>query len=463
MKHKKYNLKNAILIFVAVFLAIFLVSSLFLTVDFSATATDLRYYRIAGILLFATLELGVLLEMNILNLRSKFPLIKSSKASKHILFWCITVLLAILLFFIPYNMTSVGFRDQLNKNDTHVQNNHVSNPKVTTTTKTSEASTDNATSNTFTTTHGSTLTQPKAPTTTITTPSSTSQNNETTTVTTSSEALPLTWETLSKQPDRYTFVLTLLGENFHTRQYADSAFSDLTVSEKQLVQELYDYANTHEALPSALTETFTAFCVGEEYENMILEAYNNPFYNALSKSFVVGWKADNTYHISIKEDLPSTTHLTQPEYVVGEMPLILTFDDTEHSVGNCSVKLTKIELVNSSFNSRFIRIHATIVNRSSEETYISCGKDEQFFIGQYYANDEIERIGWNDNYHWRVDPDIETDLGWTLNPNETREVCVSGVFHTEKKLKYTDKPRLDLYFVSNEETLTININRKTDE
>ena len=71
MKNKPINIKNIILAVCAIIIAILLLASFFITVDFPADAKDLQLYRIAGVLLLTTFEIGTLLEMNLFGLRKK--------------------------------------------------------------------------------------------------------------------------------------------------------------------------------------------------------------------------------------------------------------------------------------------------------------------------------------------------------------------------------------------------------
>lgn len=153
-------------------------------------------------------------------------------------------------------------------------------------------------------------------------------------------------------------------------------------------------------------------------------------------------------------------------FVVEESPFTYTFDENEYVVGNCSVILRKVEIVNTIHKAypdnttyaKFIRIQATVRNNSPQEVYLTNRKTGSYLIGKYYGNDGETDIGWNNNYKWKIDSDIKTDYGWTIGANQTKDICVSGVFIDSDRLKYDDEPKLDLYFVSEEETLTITIN-----
>lgn len=275
----------------------------------------------------------------------------------------------------------------------------------------------------------------------------------------------VSWNELSGKPDRYKLVLTLLGENFNKRSYNDSTYSKLTSQEKELVKALFEYTDKYDELPYDFTATFTAFCVGPEFENMFIEGNDHPFYAALSKSFDISWRSDDTYYIDIKNE-PEETMNIMDEYIVEESPLTLNFDENKCNIGNCTVSLTKIEIVNKPFKSspgystysKFIRIYATVKNNSPDETYVTVRKPGGVIIGKYYGTDDDVIIVSNNNYKWKVNSDIKTSDGWTLNPYETMEICVSGVFTNTDRLKYSDMPKMDLYFCNEDEILTIPVN-----
>ena len=155
-----------------------------------------------------------------------------------------------------------------------------------------------------------------------------------------------------------------------------------------------------------------------------------------------------------------TIHSTQnDEPVTKEAPLTFVFSDAEFTVGACTIVLSKIEFMRdrSSYNN-VIRVHATVKNNSSQETYLSAKKSGTAIIGKYYGSNGEEKIGWNGNFKWKVDPDIKTDSGWTLSPNQERDIFISGVYFCKETLMYSDTPMIDLYFTNENETLTIPIN-----
>lgn len=113
----------------------------------------------------------------------------------------------------------------------------------------------------------------------------------------SEEPALLTWGELSKNHDRYIEVMSLLGREFCNGVYSDSLNDALlNDDERELVKSLFLYYQTNGSLSSDFTESFTAFCVGEEFANM----YEQPFYDSLADSFQVAWKSDNTYYIDVK-------------------------------------------------------------------------------------------------------------------------------------------------------------------
>lgn len=362
------------------------------------------------------------------------------------------VVLAIILFAIPYSLTSDNFKSQLNKNEEAIATDNIlkdKNSAKTTdkTIQTNENQTKKLESN----------------------ESLLNDNKTTTHLEPNSDKPPkevLTWKKLSEDAERYKLVLTLLGENFNKKTYNENTFSNLSADEKQLVKDLFNYTNTNNILPVDFTSTFTDFCIGTEFENMIYETQDNPFYNALSESFVISWKSDNTYYISIKKPLGDTENKKE-NFVTEDLPLTLNFEDNKNIVGNCSINLNKIEIINQGYKSspdvstysKFIRFYATVENLSSEETYLTSKKDGQIFIGKYYGTDEIVNISWNNNYKWKVDSNVKSDFGWNLKPNESKDICVTGVFISSDILTYNDTPQIDLYFSNEGKSLTFSFNK----
>lgn len=152
-------------------------------------------------------------------------------------------------------------------------------------------------------------------------------------------------------------------------------------------------------------------------------------------------------------------NIQNDEPVTKDAPLTFVFSDAEFTVGVCNIVLRKIEFMRdrSSYNN-VIRIHATVKNTSSQETYLSAKKPGTSIIGKYYGSGGEEKIGWNGNFKWKVDSDIKTDSAWTLSPNQERDIFISGVYFCKETLMYSDTPMIDLYFTNENETLTIPIN-----
>lgn len=446
MRNKLGGICKAILGLAAVFVAIFIILSFFVTVGFDADKNDLRLYRAAGALLLTALEIGILLELNLFNLRGKIPLIKSKSVGKHIIFWIIVLFVAGIAFSIPYNMTSSEFKSRLSAKDEAVDDANASDDADILPNDDKIAESENAVA----ATPGTNEQITDAVVDIAETVESAEPKDE-----------ALTWKKLSENAESYKKIMILLGEHFNERVYSEASFADLSPSEKQLVGGLFEYADKNNSLPTDFTQAFTEFCVGEEFENMFVESYDNPFYNALSASFVISWGSDNTYYIDMKDATAQEPSFTD-EFVTEQAPLTYTFDDDNESVvGNCTVKLKKIEIVNTPHKpptyAKHIRIQATVSNNSAQSTSLSCKRDGQLVIGKYHGADESINIGWNNSYKWKVDSDIKSDVEWTLEPQQAADICVSGVFINRDALKYTDKPQIELYFANDGETLTITV------
>ena len=132
-------------------------------------------------------------------------------------------------------------------------------------------------------------------------------------------------------------------------------------------------------LPLDFTETFTAFCVGEEFENMFLEAYDNPFYKALSNSFVISWKSDDTYYIRIKE----TTEQSESESI-------------DHFIGTAGCEFVinePFELDGVIYTINRIKICSDLDNESPSHNYY------KIFYEYTIQNNRNEAIEWDMAYN----------------------------------------------------------------
>ncbi len=374
------------------------------------------------------------------------------------------------MFSIPYSMTSTDFREQLSKNSEDIEYENSLSLEESSKESSSISETVNSECNIGIISETSQTIDENAETQENNIESSNFYITEEHGDDIESDGfLSITWEDLSYDKDRYKHILTLLGENFNKGIYVVEDFIDLTPEEQLMVKNLYDYADDYSSLPSDFTMAFTSFCVGPEYENLIIETYSNPFYSALSNSFIISWKSDGSYYINIK-DINSDPSDNNKEdsgiFVSEENPLSLLFDEQKHIVGNCSVILRKIEIVSvlhkvngdSSTYANYIRIHATVINNSLSETNFMSVKPGSFFIGKYYGTNQTEYIGWNDNYKWKVDLEIKTDYSWILQPNQIKDIYTSGVFISTNRLQYDNIPIIDLYFANNDEILTLSIN-----
>ena len=169
-----------------------------------------------------------------------------------------------------------------------------------------------------------------------------------------------------------------------------------------------------------------------------------------------------------------TTEDTQPttepysQYVQEDAPLTFLFPNTIYDVGDCSFTLDKLEMVYQIYKSvpgsgtsyiKHLRIHVTVENQSSQQTTFSMKKPGTWIIGTYHSPEEEVSIGVNDNYQWKVNPEIDTAADWTIAPHQSKSICISGIYINKEELKYTALPYMDLFFVNNEEILTLSINQ----
>lgn len=102
--------RKIILWLCAVFFFILIISAFSVDVNFRASATDLGIYRAAGSSIFIIAEMGLLVELDLFHIKSKIPLVKGNTIGKHILFWVILTVIAIISFSVINSFTSKEFR-----------------------------------------------------------------------------------------------------------------------------------------------------------------------------------------------------------------------------------------------------------------------------------------------------------------------------------------------------------------
>lgn len=418
-------------------------------VEFSAELRDMRLYKLSVALFLLSIEFGLLFELDFLNLKNKITFIKTSNFMQHILFWFFIFIIGGVLFWIPFSFTSTSFKENLAIQNTEEQGS-IEN---------SINDCDNTSKNNL----PLDIIEDKESEYTDVTTHENDFSNDKSDYNTDIKS----WMELSNNRERYKKVMSLLGENFYEKSYSTQIDKNLKDNEKDLVKRLFVYYLNYNELPEDFTSTFTAFCVGEEFEDMIIELDSNSFYRSLSKSFKISYKSDGTYYIDVKE--PDEENGNNSGLVTEDNPLTFVFEDNEDNiniVGKCSFKIKKVELIYQPFKSygqsstyaKYIRIYGTVKNESAQETYFSTKKPGGYIIGQYYGMNDTVDIGWNNNYKWKVSEEIKTDCGYNLAPYQTKDFCVSGVFISEDVLKYTDKPIIELYFTNEDEVLTLKIN-----
>ena len=435
-----FNFKTIFLGLLSLITFSIIIIACFIDFEVYTTDTDMLLYRASGILFLLPIQISLLLEMNIFSLGTKISFLNSNNILKHILFWIITLLISCIVFAIPYSIISDLFKDKIR------ENRAAKSIVIVQDTKHKEP-------------------QKKLPTI---------------------KKQSISWIKLSENRKRYEHVLGLLGNHFFSKTYSDANYIGLNEEEKTLIKELYAYYNEHNTLPTDFTTTFTNFCVGQEFDSKTFWGNNdNLFYKALSKSFDISWKSNNTYHIKVKqtkkEELPTTE-----KFVTEDKPLTLLFNDKEYNVGTFSIKLQKIEivdgfsrtgyqkqyknsnqlnkgeydLVSKTAYGKYFRIYATVTNHSSSVEKIRTTKPNSFFVGQYYGTQGAEAMGYNDHYHWKVNSQIKSSFEWTIPSYRTLDIVTTGLVVTHSdKFKYSDKPKFDLYFSAQDDFLTISINR----
>ena len=428
----------------AITLAIFILSSFFLTVEFEASIVDLWIYRISAIVLFLPLLIGVLLELNVFHLKSKIPFIKTGRITGHIIFVFLITSISVFGMMIVNGFLSDEFQKQIAiqqaSEDIVLETSvpiteaavetekNVAKEKKSSTTQTSQKDTGNTEE-------------------TITQESVKIDNIEIS-----------TWKDLSKK--RYKEIVMLLGQNFpeYNTVLLDSLETD---DEKKLVSALYEYYDTYGELPDDFKDSFTRLCNSEEYKMMYWEeAENFEFFEAVSMGFKISWKADGTFFINIKPEKDEAP-VKSNEYISDEDPLVFTLNDETYTVGNCSFSIDEIRVASFPFKigsrSVYFRIYGTVKNNSNEETIFNTTKSGNW-VGTYYGGEEDDLIGGNTDRSWKGDNGKkEFSTKYVLAPGEERKLKIQATYTTTDLPTYNYKLDMDLYFRNNEELFTLTI------
>ena len=430
--------------FTAITLALFVLVSFTLNVEFKASTVDLWIYRLSAVALFLPLLIGVLLELNVFKLKNKIPLIRTGRISGHIGFAFLVTTISVLGMMIVNGFLSDEFQEQIAKQQASVDVGLENSIPITDTTVRTEKNMENEKESSSAQASQNSIENDKATTT------EESIKTEKINVT--------TWKDLSKE--RYKEIVMLLGQNFP--EYNTILFDSLeTDDEKNLVAELYECHDTYGELPDDFKEAFTLLCDSEEYESMYYEESENfDFFETVSMGFQISWKLDGTFFIDVKPekaDIPDKSN----EYITDEDPLVFTLNDETYTVGNCSFSINEIRVASFPFKigsrSVFFRIYGTVKNNSDEETFFTTTKAGNI-VGTYYGGEEDEIIGGNTACSWKEDKGKEIfSTGYTLAPGEQRELKIQATYVTTDKPTYAYKLDMDLYFRNNDELFTLTI------
>lgn len=214
---------------------------------------------------------------------------------------------------------------------------------------------------------------------------------------------------------------------------------------KKLVKELYEYYTEQNVLPSDFTTAFTAFCMGDEFKDMIVELEDNSFYLSMFRSFEISWKSNGTYYIEVKQE-DASGGFNPDDFVVETSPLTFSFSDNKYTVGSCTFSLNRMEIISQIFKSgsytNVIRIYVSVKNDSSETTYFSAAKTGNV-VGTYHGKDGDIMVDGNDFIKWESRKKEQITKGCRLSKGEKKQICVQAVYITTEKLKYSDKPYID--------------------
>lgn len=232
------------------------------------------------------------------------------------------------------------------------------------------------------------------------------------------------------------------------------------------------YSSTSDVFRNELSST------NEDYQKTVWPLQNN---NETTVSGVPSTEHEEPNATTDHTDTEGTICTTEPsiadnadeptqkedEYVTEDAPLTLIFNDDVFTVGNCDFTLDKLEMVYEPYKSylgtpsyaKYIRVHLTVTNKSSQSTTFYAKKMGSWIIGLYYTSTgTVENIGANNNYKWHVDSHLKSASDFALDPQETKNICVTGVFINDEKIKYDDLPKIDLFFQNEAESLTVSLN-----
>jgi hypothetical protein len=254
--------------------------------------------------------------------------------------------------------------------------------------------------------------------------------------------------------------MSLIGKEFRNGVYSDELDNLLlNDDERELVKSLFLYYQTNDNLPTDFTKAFTAFCVGEEFEDMIFELEEHPFYAALSESFQISWKSDGTYYIAVKPPELAQEAPPRDSIVDDNHPLIFNCGNKVYTVNNCEFTISEIQVANQPFKSSnysvIFRIYGTVKNLSNKTTTFMTTKGKSNIVGTYHGGEGPKSIGGNSFITWGVDSGKQLfSQDYTLSPGEERNIQVQALY-TGTPATYDYKLEMDLYFTTGDEMITL--------
>ena len=94
---------------------VIIIISVFIKPSIPASTKDVFLYKMSRISFFAILVAGMLIELDVLHIRSKIPLLKNKSVFSHLLFCIICLITSFTSYIIIYNSTSYEFRLSLTR------------------------------------------------------------------------------------------------------------------------------------------------------------------------------------------------------------------------------------------------------------------------------------------------------------------------------------------------------------
>ena len=279
------------------------VAAVFASSGAHGATSDLILERVSNVLLFAGIDFGLFVELNLFGLKKKLPLIKKRKPGAHILFWALLLTLSVALSYTADHLTSAAFREEKKAITQAAEEERTAEQQQKEAARALEKQQKEAARalekqqkeaaralEKQQKEAARALEKQKKEKETTTLPAPTTDPKEKAETTKKAEpektTAPerLTWETLQKTPERYKEVLSLICENRNAGAINEALSAGLSKEEQALALEVFA---SGDKVPKELAKSFTAFCKENGYA--FPEMTETDFYQRVSKGFRIGW------------------------------------------------------------------------------------------------------------------------------------------------------------------------------